>query len=85
MRDCTFKPLISTRNRETSLEPNERGSSIPLQKDDYVWNRLHKENMESKNYSKIEHEKNIKELKNCTFSPHINKVMFTTERSPRED
>jgi hypothetical protein len=37
-----------------------------------VWKRLHEENMESKNWEKIEKEKALLELRDCTFSPLIN-------------
>lgn len=81
LRECTFKPQINQasvvreRSRDVSREPAERGTSecsFNNKNHDEVWKRLHVENMESKNWEKIEKEKVMLELRECTFSPHIN-------------
>jgi hypothetical protein len=43
--------------------------SIPTSPQEQVFTRLHKDHVESKNWAKIEQEKAILELRNCTFSP----------------
>lgn len=75
LRDCTFKPQISKdKSRDCSKEPVERGTSdCSKLNSDEVWKRLYVENMESKNWEKIEKEKTMLELRECTFSPLINK------------
>ena len=75
LKDCTFKPIIRDKSRDVSKEPMERSAhDLPTcaKNQDEVWKRLYVENMESKNWEKIEKEKAMLELRECTFSPHIN-------------
>jgi hypothetical protein len=70
LKNCTFKPNLLNSSRYKSrdrLESTRQGDpSID------TFERLYKENIESKNLSKIEQEKAYIELKHCTFSPAIN-------------
>jgi len=55
MKDCTFTPNLK--------------KQFPEGEGDRVFERLYKETV--KDYAKLEQEKLLSELKDCTFSPSI--------------
>lgn len=49
-----------------------------------MFRRLHQERIEKQNWAKLEQEKALLELRDCTFSPTINKKsMFKSRSSER--
>lgn len=66
LKECTFKPII---NKKTSSQSRERAEKEIEEEQKQVWQRLHAEQIESKDWAKIENEKMNIEMKDCTFTP----------------
>jgi hypothetical protein len=88
LSECTFKPQIKNKGlrSEGSVEAQtDRGNQSKRDQDSKIWQRLHQESLQMKEQAaKLEREKQQQDLKNCTFSPQINKKMNANKSQHRD-
>lgn len=73
LSECTFKPQIKGKVETQQDSQTDRGNQSRREQEK-IWQRLHHESLAMKEQViKMEREKQQQELKNCTFSPQINR------------